>query len=560
MQSDVIKKGPERAPARSYLRAMGLTDADLQKPWIGVSNTWSEANVCVYTLRELAEHSKDAMLAAGGMPREFGCIAVSDGIAMGHEGMRASLVSRENIADGIELMARGFAFDGILGLAACDKTIPGTLMGMLRMNVPSVFIYGGAIHPGELRGEVLNVQSVFEAVGAYAAGRIDDKQLHDIECFACPGAGACGGMFTANTMASALEAMGMSLPGSASIPATDAPTDRTAGRERIANARASGEALLRLIADGIRPRDIVTRKSLENAITVALVLGGSTNMVLHTLAIAHEAGIDLTIDDFPPIMERVPLLGDLKPGGQYVMTDLHRVGGIPMVMKLLLDHGLIHGDCLTVTGKTVAENLKDVTAKPDGRIIRTWDNPIHQGAGMHILRGNLAPDGAVLKVSGNDKHYHQGPARVYECEDDAFQAVTRGEINAGDVIVIRNEGPAGGPGMREMLATTAALAGRGLADSVALMTDGRFSGATRGFAIGHVAPEAVRGGPIGAVQDGDVITIDLSTGRMDVALSDAVIAERLAAYRNPEPKYTTGALAKYAKLVGSASKGAVLDG
>jgi dihydroxy-acid dehydratase len=559
MNSDVIKRGPERAPARSYLRAMGLGDADLEKPWIGVSNTWTEANVCVYVLRDVAARAKQAIAAAGGLPREFGAIAISDGVAMGHEGMRASLVSRENIADSIELMMRGFAFDGLLGLAACDKTIPGTIMAMARINAPSVFVYGGSIHPGTWRGQDVNVQTVFEAVGSHAAGRIDDRELYEIECASCPGAGACGGMFTANTMDSAVEALGMAIPGSASIPATDGPKDLEPGAERLANAEASGRALMGVIEAGIRPRDIITRNAIENAIVVGLALGGSTNLVLHMLAIAHDAGVELSLDDFPPIMERVPTLGDMKPGGRYVMTDLHRVGGVPMVMKLLFDHGLIHGNCLTVTGKTVAENLSGVTATPDGAVVRAWDNPIHETAGMHILRGNLAPDGAVLKVSGADKHYHKGPARVFESEDAAFEAVTAGSIQPNDVIVIRNEGPAGGPGMREMLATTAALAGRGLADSVALLTDGRFSGATRGFAIGHVAPESVKGGPIAAVNDGDTITIDLATARMDVDLTDAQILARIAAFQAPEPRYPTGALGEYARLVGPASQGAVLD-
>ncbi len=559
MYSDVLKQGPSRAPARSYMRAAGMTDDDLRKPWIAISETWSDANVCVLTLRELGQAVRAGVEAAGGYPREFGTIAISDGMAMGHEGMRASLVSRENIADSIELMMQGFAFDGLAGLAACDKTIPGTVMGMLRLNRPSIFLYGGSIHPGEWRGEALNVQNVFEAVGAHAAGTISDQDLYEIECRSCPGAGACGGMFTANTMASAVEALGLALPGTASTSAAATPDGRTASPAKLEEARRTGEALMALVRHGITPRDIITRQSIANAVTVALALGGSTNLVLHFLAIAHEAGVDWTLDDFRDLMERVPQIGDMKPGGRYVMTDLHRVGGVPVVMKLLLDRGLLDGSCRTVTGRTVAENLASVQGVADGQVIRTWDDPIHEAAGMHILRGNLAPDGAVLKVAGNDKHHHRGPARVFECEDDAFKAVTAGEIRDGDVIVIRNEGPAGGPGMREMLATTAALAGRGQANTVALMTDGRFSGATRGFAIGHVAPEAVRGGPIAAVRDGDMITIDLNAGTITLEVPDEEIARRVAAYQPPAPRYTRGVLAKYARLVGSAARGAVLD-
>ncbi len=559
MKSDALKKGPERAPARSYLHAMGLSDQEISRPFIGVSNTWTDAMPCQSVLRDLAAYAKESIYEEGGLPREWGAIAISDGMAMGHEGMRASLVSRENIADAIELMMRGYAFDGLLALAACDKTIPGSVMALARINVPSIFVYGGAIHPGRWRGEDINVQTVFEAVGAHAAGKLSDAELREIECAACPGAGSCGGLFTANTMAAAVEAMGLALPGSATIPATDKPDGQTPGKERIANGIASGRALMGLVESNLLPLEIMTREAFENGLAVALALGGSTNVVLHLLAIAHDAGVSLTIDDVNPISERTPAIGNMKPAGGYVMTDLHRVGGVPMVMKTLLDHGLIHGDALTVTGKTVAENLANVTAEPDGNVVRSWDNPVHATAGMVILKGNLAPEGAVLKIAGAGKHQHQGPARVFENEDAAFAAVNRGDILANDVIVIRNEGPSGGPGMRELLATTAALAGRGLADSVALMTDGRFSGATRGFAIGHVAPESVKGGPIAAIRDGDRITIDPDQHRIDVDLTDEEIKKRIAAWQAPEPKYTTGALGRYARLVGSASKGAVLD-
>ncbi|MBW3561995.1 MAG: dihydroxy-acid dehydratase [Actinobacteria bacterium] len=546
-----VTEGYERAPARAMLRAVGMTDEDFRKPQVGIASSWNEVTPCNLPLDRLAKQAKEGVFQAGGYPLEFTTIAVSDGIAMGHEGMRASLVSREVIADSVETMMHAERLDGMVTFAGCDKSLPGMIMAAVRLDVPSVFLYGGSILPGRLGGEDITIQTVFEAVGARGRGTMTDDELREVERNACPGEGACGGMFTANTMASAIEALGMALPGSASPPAVD--------RERDAFARRSGEAVVRLLHEGITARDIVTRRSLENAMAVVMAVGGSTNAVLHLLAIAREAEIQLTIDDFDDMSRKVPHIADMTPGGRYVMNDLDRVGGVPVVMKALLDEGLLHGDCMTVTGRTVGENLAALDPPPpDGTVVHPVSDPIHETGGLAILRGSLAPDGAVVKVAGiaSDQLHFEGRARVFDGEQAALEAVLTGAIEAGDVIVIRWEGPKGGPGMREMLATTAAVKGAGLGDSVALITDGRFSGATHGFSIGHVAPEAADGGPIGVVREGDTIVIDVPQRRLDLQVDDDELARRRDDWEPLEPRYTRGVLAKYARTVRSASEGA----
>jgi dihydroxy-acid dehydratase len=548
-QSRQLTEGPARAPARSQLHGIGFDAEALSKPIIGVASTWTETMPCNFGLRALAARVKEGIRAAGGTPMEFNTVAISDGITMGTSGMKTSLVSREVIADSIELVARGHLFDGIVALAACDKTIPGAVMALARVNVPSVLLYGGSILPGRFKGQDVTIQEVFEAVGAHAAGKIDDDELRALEQAASPGIGACGGQFTANTMAMAFEMLGMSPMGSAMVPA--------AYEEKADVGVEAGKLVMDVLARGQRPRDIITREALENAIAAVAMSGGSTNGVLHLLAVAREAGVELDIDDFDRIAARTPLLCDLKPGGAYVARDLYDAGGIAVVAKRLLEAGLLHEDAQTVTGRTIGEHARAAEEPAGQRVVRPLDDAIKPTGGLAILRGNLAPEGSVVKLSGHERVHHEGPARVFESEEDAMAAVTAGSIRPGDVVVIRNEGPAGGPGMREMLAVTAALVGEGLGEQVALLTDGRFSGATHGFMAGHVAPEAVAGGPIAAVQDGDTITIDVPSRRLDVALSDEEIARRVDAYDAPAPSVSDGVLAKYAKLVSSASEGAV---
>ncbi len=543
----------ERAPARAMLRAVGFGDGDFAKAQVGVASAWNEVTPCNIHLDRLAAVAKEGVRETGAaVPVEFTTIAVSDGIAMGTVGMRASLVSRENIADAVELVMHAERFDGVVTIAGCDKSLPGMLMATARLNLPGVFLYGGTILPGHLRGRDLTIQDVFEAVGANAAGTMSDGELHDVEAHACPGPGSCAGMYTANTMAVAAEGLGMSLPGSASPPAVDARRD--------AFARASGAAVVDLLRAGIRPRQIMTREAFENAITLVMACGGSTNAVLHLLAIAHEAEVDLDIDDFDRLSRRTPHIGDLRPAGRFVMADLDRVGGVPVLMRELLDAGLLHGDALTVSGRTVAENLAALSpGGPDGDVVRPMAEPIHPYGGMAILRGSLAPEGAVAKVVGMEGLSFRGRARVFDSEQDAFEAVTGGRIERGDVIVIRNEGPKGAPGMPEMLAVTAAVFGAGLGRDVMLVTDGRFSGATHGFSIAHVAPEAVVGGPIALVHEGDAISLDVDARRLDIEVDDAELARRREGWKAPTPRYERGALAKYARLVSSASRGAVCD-
>ncbi len=549
-RSKDVTEGYERAGARAMLRAVGMTDEDFAKPQIGVASSWNEITPCNLSLDRLAKASKEGVRAAGGFPLEFGTISVSDGISMGHEGMHASLVSREVIADSVETVMFAERFDGSVLLAGCDKSLPGMLMAAARLDLAAVFLYAGATLPGKLDGQDLTIIDAFEGVGACALGKISRERLDAIERNACPGEGACGGMYTANTMASAAEAMGMSLPGSAAPPAVD--------RRRDAFAVASGEAVVRLLEAGITARDIITRKSLENAITVVMALGGSTNAVLHLLAIAAEARVELTLDDFNRIGDRTPHLADVKPFGRYVMSDVDAIGGVPVVMKALLDAGLLHGDCLTVTGRTVAENLAGLAPPdPDGTIIHALSNPIHRTGGLTILRGSLAPEGAVVKSAGFDSDVFTGTARVFDGEQGAMEALTAGTLAAGDVVVIRNEGPKGGPGMREMLAVTGAIKGAGLGKDVLLLTDGRFSGGTTGLCVGHIAPEAAHGGPIALVQDGDEIRLDLRTRTLDLMVDEQELSHRRANWKPNPPHYTTGVLAKYAKLVGSAAQGAV---
>ncbi|MBA2516024.1 MAG: dihydroxy-acid dehydratase [Solirubrobacterales bacterium] len=548
--SRALTEGAERAAARAQLHGIGFDAEALSKPLIGVASTWTETMPCNFRLRALAAKVKEGIRAAGGTPMEFNTIAISDAITMGTSGMKTSLVSREVIADSIELVVRGHLFDAVVGLAACDKTIPGVVMALARLNVPGLLLYGGSIAPGHYEGRDITIQEVFEAVGAHAAGRITRQQLTAIEETASPGAGACGGQFTANTMAMAFEVLGISPMGSSMVPAEHA--------SKADVAVGAGKLVMDVLDRGQRPRDVITRDSLENAIAAIATSGGSTNGVLHLLAVAREAGVPLDIDDFDRIASKTPLLCDLKPGGRYVAVDLYAAGGIPVVAKRLAEAGILHEDAQTVTGRTVGEHAREAVEPDDAPpVVRSLDNPIKATGGLAILRGNLAPDGCVVKLSGHERVLHEGPARVFESEEDAMAAVTSGSIEAGDVLVIRNEGPAGGPGMREMLAVTAALVGEGLGEDVALLTDGRFSGATHGFMAGHVAPEALHGGAIAAVADGDRITIDVQSRRLDVALSDEEIAARVAAYEPPPPEYETGVLAKYAKLVSSASEGAV---
>ena len=547
--SGAVSEGPHRAPARAMLRAVGLDDDDMKKPFVAIGNLASDVTPCNVHLTRLADKVKEGVWAANAVPFMFGTITVSDGISMGTEGMKASLVSREVIADSIETVTMAEGMDGLLVVAACDKNMPGALMAMARMNVPAIFVYGGAIMPGNWQGKDVNIQDVFEAVGAWSQGNMSLDDLIGLECAACPGEGACAGMFTANTMSSAIEAMGMSAPGAASIPAID-PRNESVAFE-------SGAMLYKLLERDIRPRDIITRKSLENAITVVLAMGGSTNAVLHLLAIASEAEVDLSIDDFDRLSRRTPYLTDLRPGGQFVMSDVDRAGGLPVLMKELLAAGLLHPDEMTVTGKTLSENLETFGGKPDGRVIYPVSEARSPTGGLVILRGNLAPEGAVLKVAGTKSLSHEGPARVFDGERAAFEAVTGGRIESGDVVVIRYEGPKGGPGMQEMLAVTGAMAGQGHGDDVLLMTDGRFSGATRGASIGHVAPEAAVGGPIGLVREGDTIVMDVERRELSMRVPDDELARRRSEWTAPEPAYTRGVMAKYAKLVSSASEGAV---
>ena len=547
-----VTEGPERAPARAMLRAIGMTDDDWAKPQIGVCSSWNEVTPCNLPLDRLAKRSKQGVRAAGGFPIEFTTIAVSDGISMGHEGMRASLVSREVIADSIETVMHAERFDAMVTFAGCDKSLPGMLMAAARLNVPSVFLYGGTILPGHWNGQALDIVSVFEAVGAHAAGAISDEDLDHIERNACPTEGSCAGMFTANTMASVAEALGMSLPGSSSAPAVD--------RRRDDHAYASGQAVVGLLAQGIRPRHILTREAFENAIAIVMALGGSTNAVLHLLAIAAEARVELDLDDFNRVAARVPHIADTKPAGKYHMSDVDRVGGIPVVMRHLLEAGLLHGDCLTVTGRTVAENLAAIDPPaPDGAVIHPLADPIHAIGGIAVLRGSLAPRGAVVKVAGITFDRFEGTARVFDGEDGAMEAILAGSIEPGTVVVIRYEGPKGGPGMREMLAVTGAMKGAGRGGDCALVTDGRFSGGTHGFCVGHVAPEAVDGGPIALVRDGDRIVIDVDTKAVDLLVDDAELARRRAEWKLPEPRYTSGVLAKYARLAQGADRGAITE-
>ena len=548
-RSRALTEGDARAAARAYLYGIGYDDEALSKPLIAVANTWTETMPCNFHLRALAAKVKEGIRAAGGTPMELNTIAISDGITMGTSGMRASLVSREIIADSIELVVDAHAFDAVIALSGCDKTIPGTVMALCRLNIPGVMLYGGSIMPGELDGERLTIQEVFEAVGARAAGKIDAARLEAVERAASPGAGACGGQFTANTMAMAFEVLGISPAGFSMVPATH-PRKATVAHD-------AGALVMDVLRRGVRPSDIITRESLENAIAAVACSGGSTNGVLHLLAVAREMGIELSIDDFDRISDRTPLLCDLKPGGRYVAPDLYEAGGVPLVIRRLKLAGLLHESAITVTGETVGELADRAEEQAGQRVVRPLEDPIKPTGGLAILRGNLAPEGCVVKLAGHERRLHTGPARVFESEEDAMAAVQGSEIRAGDVVVIRNEGPAGGPGMREMLAVTAALVGQGLGEEVALLTDGRFSGATHGFMAGHVAPEASRGGPIAAVRDGDEITVDVAAKRLDVALSDEQIAERIRSHRPPEKPHPGVALAKYAKLVSSASEGAV---
>jgi len=544
-----MKGGPARAPNRSYLRAMGMSDEDIQKPFVAVASTWNEATPCNVHLDRLADRVKEGVKSAGGTSREFVTIAVSDGVAMGHEGMKASLVSREVIADSIELMVMAHAYDALVTIAGCDKSLPGSLMAAARLNLPSLFLYGGTIMPGRFQGRDVTVQDVFEAVGTYEAGRMTAEELYELECAACPGEGSCAGMYTANTMACASEALGMALPYSASIPAADPRRDDLCRR--------TGEAVLRLLEAEVRPRDILTKQVFANAIAVVVAIGGSTNAALHLLAIAREAGVPLSLDDFDRISRRTPHIADTRPGGRYIMVDLDRAGGVPRVMKELLDAGLLNGDALTVTGNTMAENLAGLQFSDGQDVILPVDRPLEPTGTLVVLKGNLAPEGCVMKTSGVKRQQFSGPARVFDGEEATFQAVSQRRIKAGDVVVIRYEGPKGGPGMREMLAVTAAIAGQGLGEEVALITDGRFSGATHGFMTGHVAPEAAVGGPIALLRDGDVITLDIPDRRIEVQVSEEEMRRRQEAWQAPAPKYTSGALAKYASLVSSASEGAV---
>jgi dihydroxy-acid dehydratase len=547
--SNPLTTGPSRAPARAMLKAVGFSDADLKKPLIGVANTWIEIGPCNYHLRELAAHVKEGIRAAGGTPMEFNTVSISDGITMGTEGMRASLVSREVIADSIELVTRGNGFDGLVILVGCDKTIPAAAMALARLNVPGLLLYGGSIAPGHWHDKAVTIQDVFEAVGAHAAGTLSDAELCRLEDQACPGAGACGGQFTANTMAIASEFLGIAALGSGSVPANDP--------HKAAVAREAGGRVMNLVKSGVRPRDIITKRSIANAIASVATTGGSTNAVLHLTAIAHEAGVELALGDFDRISASVPLLADLKPSGRFVATELHAAGGSPLVAQRLLEANAIDGSLPTVTGRTLGDEAALARETPGQEVVRAAGRPLKPNGGLVILRGSLAPEGSVMKVSGADRLQHRGPARVFDSEEAAFDAVQHQSIKPGDVVVIRYEGPSGGPGMREMLGVTAAIVGAGLGDSVALVTDGRFSGATRGFMVGHIAPEASRGGPIAAVRDGDTILIDAANRKLDVDVPADVLKKRLGTWTAPPPRYTSGVLAKYARLVSSASTGAV---
>ena len=544
-----VTEGPSRAPHRSYLYAMGLTKGQIHQPLVGVASCWNEAAPCNISLMRQAQAVKKGVSAANGTPREFCTITVTDGIAMGHQGMKASLASREVIADSVELTMRGHCYDALVGLAGCDKSLPGMMMAMVRLNVPSIFIYGGSILPGTFRGQQITVQDMFEAVGKHSVGEMSDDDLDEIEQAACPSAGACGAQFTANTMATVSEAIGLALPYSAGAPAPYEIRDRFC--------MAAGEQIMDLIAKNIRPRDIVTREALENAATVVAASGGSTNGALHLPAIAHECGIKFDLFDVAEIFKRTPYIADLKPGGKYVAKDMFEVGGIPLLMKTLLDHGFLHGDCLTVTGRTIAENMSKVKWNPDQDVVYPANKPITRTGGVVGLRGNLAPDGAIVKVAGMSNLRFTGPARCFDTEEACFEAVSKKQYKEGEVLVIRYEGPKGGPGMREMLSTTAALYGQGMGDKVALITDGRFSGATRGFCVGHVGPEAAVGGPIALLKDGDLITLDGNTGELSCNVSDAEMAERRTHWTPRETDYTSGALWKYAQQVGDARNGAV---
>ena len=551
LNSAALTQGPSRAGARAMLKAVGFTDQDLRRPLIGVANTWIEIGPCNYHLRELAASVKQGVRAAGGTPMEFNTVSISDGITMGTEGMKMSLVSREVIADSIELVARGNQFDGIVALVGCDKTIPGAIMALARLNIPGLVLYGGSIAPGNYHGHDVTIQDVYEAVGAHAQKRMSDADLLAMENSACPGAGACGGQFTANTMAMVCEFLGLSPMGSASVPALDARKPEVA--------QAAGANVMELLSRDLRPRQVLTRDAFENAIASVAATGGSTNAVLHLLAIAHEAGVGLSLADFDRISERVPLLADLKPGGRFVATDLYHAGGTGLVAKRLDEAGLLHGSALTVSGRSIGDEAKAANETAAQEVVRPLDRPIKSTGGLVILKGNLAPEGCVVKVAGHEHLHHRGPACVFDSEEAAFAAVQHGRIRAGDVLVIRYEGPRGGPGMREMLGVTAALVGAGLGDSVALLTDGRFSGATRGLMAGHVAPEAASGGPIAAVRDGDVIVFDVERRELRVELSDEEIRKRLASWNQPEARYRTGVMAKYARQVSSAAQGAVTN-
>jgi len=544
-----IVDGPDRAPARAMLRAIGFTNEDFHKPLVGIANTWIELMPCNYHLRGVAEQVKAGVRAAGGTPVEFNTIAISDGISMGTEGMRTSLISREIIADSIELVARGYQLDALVAISGCDKTIPGTVMALARLDLPSLMLYGGSILPGTFEGHDVTIQDVFEAVGSYYAGKMSEERLSQLEAVACPGPGACGGQFTANTMAMAFELMGISPMGAAEVPAVDP--------RKASVAEAAGRLVMDVLRRDLHPRQIITRESLENAIAAVAASGGSTNAVLHLLAVAREAGVALSLDDFDRISARTPVLADLKPGGRFVAADLYRAGGMRLFAQRLLQAGLLHGGALTVTGRTLGEEAQQARETAGQQVVRPLASPLKASGGIAILRGNLAPDGCVVKLAGHQRLQHRGPARVFDSEEEAFAALRRGSIKAGDVVVIRYEGPMGGPGMREMLAVTGALVGAGLGDSVALVTDGRFSGATHGLMVAHVAPEAARGGPIAAVRNGDTLVIDVPRRQLDVVISEAEVRDRMAQWMPPPPRYPSGAMAKYAQLVSSASLGAV---
>ncbi len=549
LHSHNVTKGASRAPHRAFLRSMGLGDKEINQPFVGIASTWNEATPCNMTLDRQAQAVKVGVKANGGTPREFVAIAVSDGIGMGHEGMKASLISREVIVDSVELMVRAHCYDALVGLAGCDKSLPGMMMAMARLNVPSVFLYGGTIMPGKYKGKDVTIQDVYEAVGSHAAGKMTDAELYEMETGACPGLGSCGGQFTANTMACVSEAIGIALPGSSSFPAEDVNRDQFAAK--------SGEAVMNLLDKNIRPRDIMTFEAFENAMAIVAATGGSTNASLHLPALANECGFKFTLEDVDRISRRTPTIADLKPGGRYTAFDVHNVGGVQVMLKILLDAGLLHGDCMTVTGKTLRENLENVKLQPNQDVIVPVDKALSPTGGMVVLRGNLATEGCVIKVAGVTKLQHRGPAKVYECEDSAFEAIDTLQIVKGDVVVIRYEGPKGGPGMREMLAPTAALVGQGLGYDCAMVTDGRFSGATRGLMIGHVGPEAMDGGLIALVENGDIIDIDAEAGTINLEVDEAEIARRRQNWKPIEPRYKGGALAKFAKLTSAACDGAI---